>query len=69
MGIVNKLLDFLFGKNNDIFDEKGQVRHHLPPEKWESWQQRYQSSPDYNWKNHSGMKAKKPQRNAAPPAH
>ncbi|MCB0365581.1 MAG: hypothetical protein H6624_04110 [Bdellovibrionaceae bacterium] len=58
MGIMNTLLDFLFGKNNDIFDENGQVRHNLPQNKWDAWQQRYQSSPEYNWKNHSGMKAK-----------
>lgn len=55
---MNTLLDFLFGKNNDIFDENGQVRHNLPQNKWDAWQQRYQSSPEYNWKNHSGMKAK-----------
>jgi len=58
MRILNKALDFLFGKRNDIFDKNGQVCHHLPNEKWEAWQQRYQSSPEYNWKNHSGIKAK-----------
>ena len=58
MGILNKALSFLFGKRNNIFDENGRVHHHLPNEQWEAWQQRYQSNPKYNWKNHSGMKAK-----------
>lgn len=55
---MSKILDFLFGKDNNIFDQKGQVFHHLPKERWEAWQRRYSSDPEYNWKNHSGMKAK-----------
>ncbi|MAE73686.1 MAG: hypothetical protein CL675_06295 [Bdellovibrionaceae bacterium] len=51
------LLSFLFGKSADIFDDNGQVRHKLPEDKWEKWQQRYFSSPEMNWRNHTGMKA------------
>lgn len=54
---MTKLLKFLFGSPPDIFDEKGQVRHKLPKSKWEAWQKRYTSSPEYNWKNHTGTKA------------
>jgi hypothetical protein len=53
----NKLLNFLFGKSPDIFAEDGTVRHKLPKQKWESWKKRYLSSPEYNWKNHTGTKA------------
>lgn len=58
MGIGSKVLDFLFGKDNNVFDETGRVRHSLPQKKWKNWEQRYQSQPEYNWKSHSGMKAK-----------
>lgn len=52
-----KLLEFLFGKTPDIFDKEGQVSHRLPKEKWEAWQRRYTSNPEYNWRNHAGTKA------------
>jgi len=55
---LKKLLQFLFGKEADIFDEKGNVRHHLPEDKWKKWQQRYTQGDDYNWRNHSGKKSK-----------
>ncbi len=58
MGMTQKIFDFLFGKDPDIFAEDGSVRHKLPKEKWEAWQNRYQLDPEYNWKNHTGMKAK-----------
>ena len=54
---MGKLLDFLFGKNPDIFDSNGEVRHKLPKNKWEAWKKKYFSDPSYNWKNHSGTKA------------
>ena len=54
---MGKILDFLFGKKPDIFDENGSVRHKLKKEKWEAWQKRYTSSPEYNWKNHTGTKS------------
>jgi hypothetical protein len=58
MGLLSKLGDFLFGKTPDIFAEDGSVRHKLPKEKWEAWQNRYLMDPEYNWKNHIGTKAK-----------
>ena len=57
MGIGNKILGFLFGKKPDIFTEDGSVRHKLPENRWEEWKNRYTSSPEYNWKNHTGTKA------------
>lgn len=52
------LLGFLFGRDPQIFDKDGTVRHNLPKEKWEAWQKRYFSQPEYNWSQHTGMKAK-----------
>ena len=57
MGIVKVLLDFIGGKKPDIFAEDGSVRHKLPKEKWDAWNNRYTSSSEYNWKNHTGTKA------------
>lgn len=57
MGVVGKTLSFLFGKPTDIFSEDGSVRHKFPKKKWEAWQNRYTSTPEYNWKNHTGTKA------------
>lgn len=47
------LLDFLFGKDPDIFDEKGQVRHRFTENKWSSWNDRFRSS-EYDWRQHKG---------------
>tara|TARA_B100000749_G_scaffold280875_1_gene279597 strand:- start:46792 stop:46980 length:189 start_codon:yes stop_codon:yes gene_type:complete len=52
------LLDFLFGKGPDIFDEQGRVVHKHPKSKWEAWNKRYFSDPEMNWRNHTGTKAK-----------
>lgn len=54
---MGKILSFLFGKLPDLFDEKGEIHHELPKEKWDSWNKRYFSDPDKNWRNHSGTKA------------
>jgi len=54
---MSALLDFLFGKDPKIFDEKGQVRHKFPEKKWLEWQNRFKN-PDYNWREHSAKKAK-----------
>lgn len=56
--MLGKLMGFLFGKDPQIFDKDGNVRHNLPKEKWEAWQNRYTSNPEFNWRNHTGMKAK-----------
>jgi len=55
MSIVKKTLDFLFGKDPDIFDDKGQVLHKLPKKKWEAWHNRTKLDPEYNWRNHTGV--------------
>lgn len=56
--MFKSILNFLFGKEPKIFDPDGSVRHDLPKNKWEAWQQRYKSDPEYNWRNHTGTKAK-----------
>ena len=55
--MISSLLNFLFGKSPKIFDPDGQVRHDLPKSKWSEWENRYTSSPEFNWKNHTGTKA------------
>lgn len=57
MGLLKSIGDFLFGKDPDIFDEKGNVLHKLPKKKWDQWADRMKTSPDYNWRNHSGTTA------------
>jgi hypothetical protein len=57
-----KILDFLFGKSPKIFDRKGQVQHELPEDKWNAWQDRYMSDPEYNWRNHTGTRSKDDQK-------
>ena len=56
--MISKILGFLFGKEADIFDKDGQVRHKLPDQRWKAWKNRYQSEAQYNWRNHTGMKAR-----------
>jgi len=55
MGVGGKILDFLFGKDPDIFDEKGNVSHKLPKKKWDAWYNRTKTDPQYNWRNHTGV--------------
>lgn len=55
MGIGGKVLDFFFGKDPDIFDEKGNVSHKLPKKKWDAWYNRTKTDPQYNWRNHTGV--------------
>ncbi len=52
MGILKTLGDFLFGKDPDIFDENGRVRHNFPESKWEKWNDRLNANPEYDWRNH-----------------
>ena len=56
--MLTKVIEFLFGKPPQIFDEDGQVRHQLPKEKWEAWHNRYTKNPEFNWRQHTGLKAK-----------
>ncbi|MCB0411546.1 MAG: hypothetical protein KDD22_03420 [Bdellovibrionales bacterium] len=55
--MLNKLMNFLFGKEPEIFDENGRVRHNLPKEKWDAWNQRYMGGEEFNWRNHTGTRA------------
>lgn len=57
MGILKSVVDFLIGKDADIFDETGRVTHKLPKKKWDDWQTKYIKSNEYNWRDHAGTKA------------
>lgn len=57
MGILKTVGDFLFGKDPDIFDDKGNVVHKLPKRKWDDWHNRYVKGDEYNWRTHKGMSA------------
>lgn len=57
MGILKSTLDFLFGKDADIFDDKGRVLHKLPKKKWDEWNDRLVKGKDYNWRDHAGSHA------------
>lgn len=54
---MKALLDFLFGKDPDIFDGSGRVLHNFPKKKWDDWKNRYIKSNDYNWRTHAGTNA------------
>lgn len=56
LGKIGKAtLDFLFGKDPDIFDEKGQVRHKFTDKKWQDWNDRLKSNPEYDWRKHGSI--------------
>ena len=57
MGIFKPVLNFLFGKEPDIFDDKGHVVHKHPKKKWDDWNNRLKTNPEYNWRNHTGTLA------------
>lgn len=57
MSMLKSVGNFLFGKDPDIFDEKGNVLHQHPKKKWESWSNRFKADPQYNWRNHVGTRA------------
>ena len=60
-GPIGLILDFLFGKDPDIFDENGRVRHKFDDAKWKAWDDRIREAKDFNWHNHSGFeKSKQP---------
>lgn len=52
-----KILNFLFGKDPEIFDERGRVYHKLPKKKWDDWMNRYIQGSEYNWREHTGQQA------------
>jgi hypothetical protein len=55
--MLKPLLDLLFGKEPDIFDDSGKVLHKHPKKKWDAWQNRIKTDPQYNWRNHTGSQA------------
>lgn len=57
MSFLKKVTNFLFGKDADIFDDKGQVLHKLPKRKWDDWNDRIVKGKDYNWREHKGTEA------------
>ena len=60
--MMKRVMEFLFGKKPQIFDKDGSVRHDLGQSKWEAWNARYSQGEEYNWRNHTGMRAKDPTR-------
>lgn len=58
-GPIGLILDFLFGKDPDIFDENGRVRHKFDEAKWKAWDRRIRDSKDFSWKHHSGFEKSK----------
>jgi hypothetical protein len=54
---MRKILDFLFGRDPDIFNESGRVQHKLPKSRWEAWENRFKLNPHYNWRLHTGTQA------------
>lgn len=59
--------NFLFGKDPDIFDDKGNVVHKLPKKKWDQWADRMKTSPEYNWRNHVGTNSGHPKNQSKNP--
>jgi len=57
MGVLKSISDFLFGKDADIFDDKGQVLHKLPKKTWDNWHNRIIKGREYNWREHAGSHA------------
>lgn len=55
--MLQKVLDLLFGKDPDIFDEKGNVVHKFPEEKWKAWRARFENA-EYDWRKHRGTERK-----------
>jgi hypothetical protein len=63
---MGAILDFLFGKDPDIFDEKGQVRHRFTDQKWQEWQSRFKDS-EHNWREHAARQKNQPIKSTKPP--
>ena len=57
MSLLKNIGNFLFGKDPDIFDDKGNVLHKLPKKKWDDWNNRIIKGTDYNWREHKGTQA------------
>lgn len=57
MSTLKKIIDFIGGKDPEIFDDNGQVSHKLPKKKWDDWNNRLIQSAEYNWREHKGHQA------------
>lgn len=57
MSFLKSVSNFLFGKDADIFDDKGRVLHKLPKKKWDDWHNRIIKGSEYNWREHVGSQA------------
>lgn len=55
MGIMKTILEFLGGKDPDIFDANGRVLHKFPEEKWKQWDDRFKGNSDYDWRKHGAQ--------------
>lgn len=70
MSLLKNIGNFLFGKDPDIFDDKGNVLHKLPKKTWDDWNNRIIKGADYNWREHKGSQAGAPEpqpENPTPP--
>lgn len=57
MNLLKSVTNFLFGKDADIFDDKGNVLHKFPKKKWDDWHNRIIKGGEYNWREHTGSQA------------
>jgi hypothetical protein len=48
-----RILNFLFGRDPDIFDEKGNVRHVFGEKKWKDWDARFRDK-SHDWRHAKG---------------
>ena len=69
MGIFKAIGDFLFGKDPDIFDEKGGVRHKFTDKKWQEWNARFKNNPEYDWRQHKGREGHDPSKSSESKKH
>jgi hypothetical protein len=66
-GILGKILDIIGGKDPDIFDAYGRVRHKFTDSKWQAWDDRIRASKAFDWRQHSGSDPQKPGKTANTP--
>lgn len=57
-GILGMILDFIGGKDPDIFDAYGRVRHKFSEKKWKDWDARIRGNKDFDWRAHKGLDKK-----------
>lgn len=54
MGILKKILHFVGGKPNGSFDKDGEIQTHHSKQHWKTWEARFLSNAQYNWRSHAG---------------